>query len=93
MLLEEDEYWAEDLQRDRTSDDPEARRELTDADRKQAESELRKETELSLKDLERYTEESVERLTNAWLTFKDLKVKDIVTDEQLFREMRDRFGS
>jgi DNA-directed RNA polymerase subunit beta' len=92
-LTEDDEYWKEDLQRDRTSEDPEARRELTDADRKQAENELRKETDLSLKDLERYTEEAIERLTRAWLTFKDLKVRQIEPDEQLFREMKDRFGS
>jgi DNA-directed RNA polymerase subunit beta' len=93
VLTDEDEYWAADLQRDRTSDDPEARRELTDADRKQAETELRKETDLNLKDVERYTEESIDRLTRAWLTFKDLKVRQIEPDEQLFREMRDRFGS
>ena len=92
-LTEDDEYWMDDLQRDRTSEDPEARRELTDADRKQAENELRKETDLSLKDLERYTEESIDRLTRAWLTFKDLKVRQIESDEQLFREMKDRFGS
>ncbi len=92
VLTDEDEYWAADLQRDRTSDDPEARRELTDADRKQAETELRKETDLNLKDVERYTEESIDRLTRAWLTFKDLKVRQIEPDEQLFREMRDRFG-
>ncbi|MEQ9093098.1 MAG: DNA-directed RNA polymerase subunit beta', partial [Miltoncostaeaceae bacterium] len=92
-LLDEDEYWVQDLQRDRTSDDPEARRELTDADRKQAETDLRKEAELNLKDLERYTEEAIQRLTDAWLRFKDLKVRHIEPDEQLFREMRDRFGS
>jgi DNA-directed RNA polymerase subunit beta' len=92
-LTEDDEYWMDDLQRDRTSEDPEARRELTDADRKQAENELRKETDLSLKDLERYTEEAIDRLTRAWLTFKDLKVRQIEPDEQLFREMKDRFGS
>ncbi|WP_246496269.1 DNA-directed RNA polymerase subunit beta' [Miltoncostaea marina] len=93
VLTDEDEYWAEDLQRDRSSDDPEARRELTDADRKQAESDLRKETDVTKKDIERYTEEAIERLTQAWLTFKDVKRGDIISDEQLFREMKDRFGS
>jgi len=92
-LTDEDEYWLDDLQRDRTSDDPEARRELTDADRKQAENDLRKETDVALKDIERYTEEAKERLTRAWLTFKDLKPRQIEADEQLFREMKDRFGS
>ncbi len=92
-LTDEDEYWIDDLKRDRTSEDPEARRELTDADRKQAESDLRKETEVAQKDIERYTEEAIDRLTRAWLTFKDLKPRQIEVDEQLFREMKDRFGS
>jgi DNA-directed RNA polymerase subunit beta' len=92
-LTDEDEYWIDDLKRDRTSEDPEARRELTDADRKQAEAELRKETEVAQKDIERYTEEAIDRLTRAWLTFKDLKPRQIEVDEQLFREMKDRFGS
>jgi DNA-directed RNA polymerase subunit beta' len=92
-LTDEDEYWIDDLQRDRTSEDPEARRELTDADRKQAEADLRKETEVGQKDIERYTEEAIERLTRAWLTFKELKPRQIEVDEQLFREMKDRFGS
>ena len=47
-LTDEDEYWIDDLRRDRTSEDPEARRELTDADRKQAENDLRKETDVAL---------------------------------------------
>jgi DNA-directed RNA polymerase subunit beta' len=92
-LTDEDEYWIDDLKRDRTSEDPEARRELTDADRKQAETDLRKETDIALKDIERYTEESIDRLTRAWLTFKDLKPRQIEPDEQLFREMKERFGS
>ena len=92
-LTDEDEYWIDDLRRDRTSEDPEARRELTDADRKQAESDLRKETEVAQKDIERYTEEAIDRLTRAWLTFKELKPRQIEVDEQLFREMKDRFGS
>ena len=92
-LTDEDEYWIDDLKRDRTSEDPEARRELTDADRKQAESDLRKETDVALKDIERYTEEAIDRLTRAWLTFKDLKPRQIEPDEQLFREMKERFGS
>jgi DNA-directed RNA polymerase subunit beta' len=92
-LTDEDEYWIDDLKRDRTNEDPEARRELTDADRKQAETDLRKETDISLKDIERYTEEAIDRLTRAWLTFKDLKPRQIEPDEQLFREMKERFGS
>ena len=36
---------------------------------------------------------SVNRLEQTWLLFKDLEPKLIVNDEQLFRELKDRFGS
>jgi DNA-directed RNA polymerase subunit beta' len=38
-------------------------------------------------------EDSRERLDQTWLLFKDLEPKMIVNDEQLFRELKDRFGS
>jgi DNA-directed RNA polymerase subunit beta' len=91
-LDDEDLYWVEELERDRT-DSEEEKRVLTDADRRQAEVELRKDIELQIKDLERYTEDAKDRLTRAWLTFRDLKRGQIESDEQLFREMKDRFGS
>jgi DNA-directed RNA polymerase subunit beta' len=37
--------------------------------------------------------DSVNRLEQTWLLFKDLEPKMIVNDEQLFRELKDRFGS
>jgi DNA-directed RNA polymerase subunit beta' len=37
--------------------------------------------------------DSRERLEQTWLLFKDLEPKMIVNDEQLFRELKDRFGS
>ena len=37
--------------------------------------------------------DSVNRLEQTWLLFKDLEPKLIVNDEQLFRELKDRFGS
>jgi DNA-directed RNA polymerase subunit beta' len=37
--------------------------------------------------------DSVNRLEQTWLLFKDLEPKQIVNDEQLFRELKDRFGS
>src|SRR5436189_720036 len=37
--------------------------------------------------------DSVNRLVQNWLLFKDLEPKLIVNDEQLFRELKDRFGS
>jgi DNA-directed RNA polymerase subunit beta' len=38
-------------------------------------------------------EEARARLEQTWLLFKDLEPKLIVNDEQLFRELKDRFGS
>ena len=92
-FTEDDLFWIEDLERDRESDDPEAKRELTDADKEQAAAELRSDTEMAIGDMERYTEEAIERLTQAWTRFKTLGRSEIVDDEQLFREMRDRFAS
>src|SRR5919197_322688 len=37
--------------------------------------------------------DSVNRLEQTWLLFKELEPKLIVNDEQLFRELKDRFGS
>ncbi len=37
--------------------------------------------------------DSVNRLEETWLKFKELEPKMIVNDEQIFRELKDRFGS
>ena len=37
--------------------------------------------------------DSVRRLEAVWQLFKDLDVKLVVNDEQIFRELKDRFGS
>ena len=37
--------------------------------------------------------DSVRRLEQTWLLFRELEPKQIVNDEQLFRELKDRFGS
>jgi len=37
--------------------------------------------------------ESVNRLEQTWLLFKELEPKLVVNDEQIFRELKDRFGS
>jgi DNA-directed RNA polymerase subunit beta' len=37
--------------------------------------------------------DSVRRLEAVWQLFKDLDVKMVVNDEQIFRELKDRFGS
>jgi DNA-directed RNA polymerase subunit beta' len=40
----------------------------------------------------RKADQDVERLTQVWERFKNLKVQDLEGDEILYREMRDRFG-
>src|SRR5437016_14680955 len=37
--------------------------------------------------------DSVRRLEQTWQLFKELEPKLIVNDEQIFRELKDRFGS
>ena len=37
--------------------------------------------------------EGVRRLEDTWKLFRELDVKQVVNDEQLFRELKDRFGS
>ncbi len=92
----EDEFWVEDIATTRDPENPDVPpvpRVLSDAERKAHESEMRKETDALLRDDERYTEESVERVQEAWAKFKAIKPRDVINDDQLFREMRDRFGS
>src|SRR5207248_7115921 len=38
-------------------------------------------------------EDSKQRLADTWQLFKELEPKQIIGDEQLFRELKDRFGS
>src|SRR5207248_11276474 len=37
--------------------------------------------------------DSVRRLEETWRLFRELEPKQIVNDEQIFRELKDRFGS
>ena len=37
--------------------------------------------------------DSVNRLEQTWQLFRELEPKKVVNDEQLFRELKDRFGS
>ncbi len=90
---DEDIFWLEELERDRAAEGGARKRTLTDADKKQAETDLRKETDMAIRDVERYAEEASERLRAAWDTFRTIQVRQIIGDEQLFREMRERFGS
>ena len=45
------------------------------------------------KDVDDHAQDAVDRLDRTWIKFKELEVQEIVADEALFRELRDRFGS
>ena len=45
------------------------------------------------KDVEDHSRDSIDRLDRTWVKFKELEVQEIVSDEALFRELKDRFGS
>jgi len=54
---------------------------------------LRQETDHRLRELDRVAEEQAARLRELWKTFKELKRREIITDETLFREMKEKYGS
>src|SRR5690242_12343045 len=45
------------------------------------------------KDVEDHSRDSIDRLDRTWVKFKELEVQEIIADEALFRELKDRFGS
>ena len=50
-------------------------------------------TQARRKDADEATEERIETLRSSFELFKEIKPKDVVGDERLFRELNDRFGS
>ena len=55
--------------------------------------ELRKAFDAEISDTEAYIEEAIERMQEVWKIFTEMKPKDVVNDETVFRELKDRFGS
>jgi DNA-directed RNA polymerase subunit beta' len=55
--------------------------------------ELRLDADTRLRDLERYADQQAARLRELWVEFKKIKKGDIITDETLFREMKEKYGS
>ena len=66
---------------------------LNDEDREKNEKELNKTFESDIADTEAYIEDAAERMRNVWEVFQTMKPKDVIADETLFRELKDRFGS
>jgi DNA-directed RNA polymerase subunit beta' len=55
--------------------------------------ELRKQFDAEIADTEAYLEEAGERMQEVWKIFTEMKPKDVINDETVFRELKDRFGS
>ena len=54
---------------------------------------MRKALEADRTDTEAYIEDAMERLRQVWDLFQDMTPKQVVNDETLFRELKERFGS
>ncbi|MBA2443516.1 MAG: DNA-directed RNA polymerase subunit beta' [Rubrobacter sp.] len=65
---------------------------LPEEEREAAIAKVHKEAEEMIADLERSVSEQVELTRRAWENFQTLEPREIVDDEELFREMKDRFG-
>ncbi|MGB7685911.1 MAG: DNA-directed RNA polymerase subunit beta', partial [Solirubrobacterales bacterium] len=85
---DEDHIWADSLKLTAAQ-----LRKLKDDDRAKMIKELRKQFDAEIADTEAYLEEAVERMEEVWKIFTEMKPKDVVNDETVFRELKDRFGS
>jgi DNA-directed RNA polymerase subunit beta' len=66
---------------------------LSDEEREKLLKDVRKSMTADIDDTEAYMEDAAERVRQVWELFKSIKPKDVVNDETLFRELKDRFGS
>src|ERR671915_2324006 len=82
---DEDHIWAEHL-------DVNVKK-LEDDERAKHLKDMRKMLESDRQDTEAYIEDAIERLRQVWDLFREMTPKQIVNDESLFRELKERFGS
>ena len=66
---------------------------LADDEREKMEKEIRKQFEADISDTEAYIEDAITRMGQVWELFQTMEPKQVVADETLFRELKDRFGS
>ncbi len=66
---------------------------LSEEEREKLTKDVRKSLQADIDDTEAYMEDAAERIRQVWDLFKSMKPKDVVNDETLFRELKDRFGS
>ncbi|WP_047863893.1 DNA-directed RNA polymerase subunit beta' [Rubrobacter aplysinae] len=65
---------------------------IPEEDREKAIQKVYKEAEEAAADIERSVNDQIELTRRAWESFQTLEPREIVDDEELFREMKDRFG-
>ncbi len=82
---DDDYLWAESL-------DVEVAK-LDDDEREKHTKDLKKMFDSDIADTEAYIEDAAERMRQVWDTFQSMKPKEIINDETLFRELKERFGS
>src|SRR3954454_3957465 len=82
---DEDHLWAEHL-------DINVKK-LDDDERTKLLKDVRKVMESDISDTEAYIEDAMERMRQVWELFQGMAPKDVVNDETLFRELKERFGS
>ena len=85
---DDDHIWADSLKLT-----PAQLRKLKDDERAKMIKELRKTFEAEISDTEAYIDEAIVRMQEVWKIFTEMKPKDVVNDETVFRELKDRFGS
>src|ERR671921_1550877 len=82
---DEDHLWAEHL-----DINP---KKLSDDDRDKLVRDTKKVMESDIADTEAYIEDAAERLRQVWELFQTMQPKQVINDETLFRELKERFGS
>src|SRR3978361_567081 len=85
---DEDHIWADSLKLTAAQ-----LRKLKDDERTKLIKELRKQFDAEISDTEAYLEEAAERMQEVWKIFTEMKPKDVINDETVFGELKDRFGS
>ncbi|MGI9019214.1 MAG: DNA-directed RNA polymerase subunit beta' [Solirubrobacterales bacterium] len=81
----DDELWAEGL--------PVKPEKLDDAERTKLIRETKKALDSEIADTEAYLDDAIERMEQVWEIFQKMGVKEVINDEAVFRELKDRFGS
>src|SRR5439155_16090085 len=62
-------------------------------DREKLVKDIRKVFDSDISDAEAYGDDAAERMRQVWELFREMKPRDVIGDETVFRELKDRFGS